>query len=144
MSGWNIIKFTSNLIYATIPILIELTVNGSAKAAKYRRAPLRCISVYYSACHCNTHSHYSIFKISNMGRKSDLNTSAQYQIFQTYTGYKNGAATCRHYAKTGTRNIARMKLHLTECQPYQRFLITQTAERDAKKRRLESGEDNLI
>jgi hypothetical protein len=37
-----------------------------------------------------------------------------------------------------------MKLHLTECQPYQRFLITQTAERDAKKRRLESDKDNLI
>ena len=36
-----------------------------------------------------------------------------------------------------------MKLHLTECQPYQQYLITQTAERVVKKRRLESSEDDL-
>jgi hypothetical protein len=37
-----------------------------------------------------------------------------------------------------------MELHLIECQPYQQLLITQTAERVAKKRRLESGEDDPI
>jgi hypothetical protein len=79
-----------------------------------------------------------------MGRNADLNTPAQYHIFQTYIGYKNGAAVCKHCAKTGTNNTNRMKLHLTECQPYQQFLITQTAERVVKKRRLESGEDDLV
>jgi hypothetical protein len=64
-----------------------------------------------------------------MGRNADLNTPAQYHIFQTYIGYKNGAAVCKHCAKTGTNNTNRIKLHLTECQPYQQFLITQTAER---------------
>jgi hypothetical protein len=76
-----------------------------------------------------------------MGRKPDLHTPAQYQIFQTYIGYKNGAAVCRHCAKTGIINTNRMKLHLTECQPYQHFLITHAAEHVVKKRRLESGED---
>jgi hypothetical protein len=79
-----------------------------------------------------------------MGRNADLNTPAQYHIFQTYIGYKNGAAVCKHCAKTGTNNTNRMKLHLTECQPYQQFLITQTAERVVKKRRLESDEDDLV
>jgi BED zinc finger len=79
-----------------------------------------------------------------MGRKADLNTPAQYQIFQTYIGYKNGAAVCRHCGKTDTNNTNRLKLHLIECQLYQQFLIAQTAERVVKKRRLESGKDDLI
>jgi hypothetical protein len=78
-----------------------------------------------------------------MGRKPDLNTPAQYQIFHTYIGYKNGCAKCRHCAKVGIINTNRMKLHLTECQPYQQFSATETAERAAKKRRIDTNEESI-
>lgn len=79
-----------------------------------------------------------------MGRKPDLNTPAQYQIFYTHIGYKNGCAKCRHCAKVGINNTNRMKLYLTECRPYQQFLATQIAERAAKKRRIDINEKDFI
>jgi hypothetical protein len=79
-----------------------------------------------------------------MGRKPDLNTPAQYQNFHTYIGYKNGYIKCRHCAKVDIININRMKLHLTECQQYQQFLATQTAERAVKKRRIDTNEEDFV
>jgi hypothetical protein len=75
-----------------------------------------------------------------MGRKADLYTPTQYRIFQTYAGYKNGCAFCKHCGKGGTINVNRMKLHLVDCSLYQQFLATQTAERAAKKRKIDTGE----
>jgi hypothetical protein len=76
-----------------------------------------------------------------MGRPTDLKTLAEYRVYKTYPDYKNGAAVCRHCDRPEYPNNSRMKLHLTECLLYQQYSSAQTAERLAKKRRLQSGQE---
>jgi hypothetical protein len=59
-----------------------------------------------------------------------------------------GFSAVFHHGRSGRQvgiiNTNRMKLHLTECQPYQQFLATQTAERAAKKRRIDTNEEDFV
>jgi hypothetical protein len=91
--------------------------------------------------HTYIYNQLFIFKNYTIGRPADLNTFTQFQIFNHHPEYKNGTAVCRHYNKPRYIDKHQMKLHLHECHLYQQFLVTQTAERVAKKRKTDAGEE---